>query len=198
MNFTASHLIFVIFLAGQTLINNVVAQRKRQNEYQQILSKFNSWKEKQFRSGTYASEKNCNPDTMLKKGYKGPEMGIPKELTMSFFDLNNDKIIDGLVTFSVDQCDGGNALMNLQTKLLILSKADSYFVDDKYFTKIESALKKGWITIESSTYGTIYGTFHDYKEADGRCCPSITKPFSLTYPTTKLNYEIENIIFYKK
>ena len=89
MNFTASHLIFVIFLAGQTLINNVVAQRKRQNEYQQILSKFNSWKEKQFRSGTYASEKNCNPDTMLKKGYKGPEMGIPKELTMSFFDLNN-------------------------------------------------------------------------------------------------------------
>ncbi|MEP7373051.1 MAG: hypothetical protein ABI675_06635 [Chitinophagaceae bacterium] len=125
-------------------------------------------------------------------------MGIPEEMNISFSDLNSDNIVDGLLSFFVDPCDGGNAFMNIQTKLLILSKGNSYFADDKYFSKIESSLKKGWLTIESSSYGTIYGTFHDYKESDGRCCPSIVKQFSLTYPATKLNFETENVIFYKK
>jgi len=175
-----------------------MAQKKELTEYDKIISAFNSWKVRQFKSGTYANEKNCNPDTMLRKDYHGPEMGIPKEINIFFCDLNNDNIIDALITFFVDQCDGGNALMNVQTKLLVLSKGTTYHVDDTYFTKIENVLKSGWITIENASYGTISGTVRDYKDSDGRCCPSISKPFTLTYPNTKPNYDPENIIFYKR
>lgn len=56
-SFTISCLIIVSLFAVQAPLNNVIAQSTAQTNHQQILSKFNSWKEKQFVSGTYATKK---------------------------------------------------------------------------------------------------------------------------------------------
>lgn len=154
----------------------------------QILNKFEQWKSAQFRKSTYATEKNCNLDTVSKEGYKGPIMGIPGDIDISFTDINNDNKLDALITFYPVQCDGGNALMNAQTRVLILSGGLSYITDDTYIDKVESRFKKGWLIIEKASYGTFSGTYYEYKENDGRCCPGIRRPFSIDYKTKKLEF----------
>jgi hypothetical protein len=182
--------IIIQIIAGITFLllpsNELLAQSK--NEYILILNKFEQWKSMQFKKGVYATENKCNPDTVIKKGYHGPTIGIPNDIDISFTDINNDNKLDAIITFNPDQCDGGNALMNAQIRVLILSSKAAYTTDDTYIDKIESGLKKGWLNIEKATYGTFFGTYYEYKEADGRCCPSIRRPFTIDYKTNKLEF----------
>jgi hypothetical protein len=115
-------------------------------------------------------------------------MGIPDDIDIFFTDINNDDKLDALVTFRPTQCDGGNALMNAQIRVLVLSSGTSYVTDDKLVDKIESHLKKGWLNIESASSGTFLGTYYEYKDSDGRCCPSIKRPIEIDYKTKKLTF----------
>jgi hypothetical protein len=77
-------------------------------------------------------------------------MGIPTDIHISFTNINNDNKLDALITFNPTQCDGGNALMNAQIRVLIMSNAAGYVTDDSYIDKIESQFKKGWVIIEGA------------------------------------------------
>jgi hypothetical protein len=156
--------------------------------YIQILNRFEQWKSTQYKNGSYATEKNCNPATVLKEGYKGAWMGIPKDINISFTDINGDGKLDGLVLFNPDQCDGGNASMNAQVRVLIFSGTATYSTDDSLIDKIEAGLKSGWLNIEKAAYGTLYGTFYDYADEDPRCCPSISRAFMVDFKTKKLEF----------
>ena len=79
--------------------------------------------------------------------------------------------------------------MAFQIQVLILSKGTDYFVDDKFFNKIEE--KYGGGIIESVSDGVFFGTQYEYGENDGRCCPSIKKPFIIDYKTKKLTFTQE-------
>jgi hypothetical protein len=184
MNKNFRQLILIFFL-GYPLI--LFAQSK--SEYVLIVSKFEQWKKDQYKKGKYATDKNCDPDTVLKAGYKGAEMGIPTDIHISFTNINDDNKLDAIITFNPTQCDGGNALMNAQIRILILSNVDGYTTDDSYIDKIESQFKKGWVIIDSALYGSFYGTYYEYKDSDGRCCPSIKKSFSIDYKTKKLTFD---------
>ena len=177
--------IFLFIFSTASLIS--FAQSK--SEYVQIVNKFEQWKNDQYKKGNYATEKNCNADTVLKDGYKGPGMGIPTDIHVSFTDINSDNKLDAIITFNPDQCDGGNALMNAQIRILVLSGSKGYTADDSYIDKIERQLKKGWLNIEGAFGGHFYGTYYEYRDSDGRCCPSIKKQFSIDYKTKKLTFD---------
>jgi len=177
---------FLLSITGLTIQHDLFAQSK--NEYTQIIAKFEQWKLQQFKSGRFLDGQNCNPDTVTKHGYKGSELGIPKDIDISFTDINLDNKIDGLVTFRPDQCDGGIAFINTQLRVLILSSKSDYFIDDSYIDKIESQLKKGWLIIEKASPGTFSGTYFSYKQHDGRFTPSIIRPFLIDYKTKKLTF----------
>lgn len=180
-------LLFSCIAIALTLPNSVEAQGT-QDPYLLIIQKFKQWKALQYKAGKYATEKACNPDSVLKEDYAGAEMGIPQDISVDYCDLNIDNRLDALITFNPQQCDGGNALMNAQSRVLILSKGTGYVVDDSMVDKIEEKLKKGWLIIESASYGSLYGTYYEYRESDGRCCPSIKRPFTIDYKTRKLTY----------
>jgi hypothetical protein len=158
-------------------------------EYSQLLNRYEQWKAAQYKAGTYASPGNCKMETVIKDGYKGPMAGIPKDVSIHFSDINGDNKLDALITFHPVQCDGGNAMMNVQSRVLVLSKGIVWVADDKYIENIESK-KDGWLSVSGVVGGTIFGTYYEYKEDDGRCCPSIRKQFSIDYKTRKL--ELEN------
>jgi len=182
--------IIISLLVGQTINNKLHSQTKA--DYFKIINKFEQWKSYQYKTGKFATDNKCVSDTVSKEGYKGSDMGIPKDIDISFTDINNDKKLDALITFHPNQCDGGNALMNAQTQILILSKDSSYFIDDTYISKIERQFKKGWLSIERASYGVIYGTYYEYKSDDGRCCPSIHRAFLIDYLTKKLTFDNDN------
>jgi hypothetical protein len=184
MNKNIRQLLLLFFISTPLFF---FAQSK--SEYTQIVNKFEEWKKDRYKKGIYATERNCDPDTVLKAGYKGPEMGIPIDIHISFTNINDDNKLDAIITFNPVQCDGGNALMNAQIRVLILSNSADYAADDSYIDKIESQLKKGWIIIDGALYGSFYGTYYEYKDSDGRCCPSIKKPFSIDYKTKKLTFD---------
>ena len=163
-----------------------------QSDYSRIIGRFEQWKKEQYKNGAYETENRCNLDSVSKIDYKGPDVGIPKDLNIYFTDINNDSRLDALVAFHPDQCDHGNALMNAQVRLLILSHGENYTVDQSFIDKIEKDIKKGWLNIESVTDGTFYGTYYQYKENDGRCCPSIKRPIQIDYKSGKLIYLAKN------
>lgn len=157
-------------------------------EYTQIVTRYEQWKAAQYKAGAYATPGNCKMEVVTKDGYKGPVSGIPKDISVYYSDINGDGRLDGLITFNPVQCDGGNAMMNAQSRLLILSKGAAWTTDDKYIDNIEGK-KDGWFSVNGVSGGTIYGTYYEYAADDGRCCPSIKKPFTIDYKTKKLDIE---------
>ncbi len=163
-------------------------QAQSTNEYAQVLSRFEQWKTAQYNTGKYARPANCKTEIVMKDGYKGPVAGIPTDMAVFYSDMNNDGKLDGLITFNPIQCDGGNALMNAQARVLVVSKGATWVTDDKYIENIE-AKKDGWLIVTGVSGGTISGTYYAYGADDPRCCPSIKKPFTIDYKTKKLVIE---------
>jgi hypothetical protein len=179
------HLKLILIL---TITLNSACGQTKPNPYSKILIKFEEWKNKQYQLSNYELEKKCNIEYVGKETYKGSGIGIPKDIQVFYTDLNDDEIIDALICFSPSQCDGGNALMNAQERILILSKGNEYVVDDNLINNIEKGLPSGWLYIRNALYGSMTGEFKDYKEGDGRCCPSIKKEISISFKDKKLEY----------
>lgn len=156
--------------------------------YSQLLNRFEQWKAEKIKAGKYATAANCNTNNVTRNGYKGPVTGIPAEFAVHFADINGDKKMDALFTFHPVPCDGGNALMNAQDRVLILSRGTGYYTDDKFIGNIEGK-KDGWLTVTGATEGTLSGTYYNYGPDDGRCCPSIRKPFTIDFKTRQITIE---------
>jgi len=160
-----------------------------ESEYVSILSSFNLWKIEQIKSGIFLVSDSCNSNVVSRGNFVGPNMGIPLDLDISYTDINQDGKLDGLILFRPDQCDGGNALINSQVKLLVLSSTYKYIIDDKFMNLFESQYGKGWFILDNATEGTIYGTYFEYTQSDGRCCPSIRRKISIDFRSRKLEFE---------
>lgn len=158
------------------------------NEYNQLLNRFEQWKASQYKTGTYATSARCNMETVTRNGYKGPMTGIPGEFSVHYADINGDKKMDALFTFQPVQCDGGNALMNVQDRVLVLSKGNTYITDHSFIENIEKQ-KDGWLSLSGATEGTLLGTYYAYGPDDGRCCPSVKKPFTIDFKTKTITIE---------
>ncbi|MGB4776025.1 MAG: hypothetical protein WBP45_12680 [Daejeonella sp.] len=181
--------ISIVFTFG-LFYNQLNAQTK--SEHVQIIEKFEQWKIIQFNKRTYIPGQDCNPAIAVKKGYDGTIRGIPKNLEVFFTDINSDKKVDALITFRPEQCDGGNALMNTQSRVLILSKGEDYVIDDTSIDNIEDVFKAGsWLIIEGAAEGAFYGAYYEYKDTDGHCCPSIKRPFSVDFKTKMMTFADE-------
>jgi hypothetical protein len=175
-----------LILVFTITLNSALAQTTS-NSYSRILTKFEEWKTKQYQSGKYEREKNCNAEYVSKDNYKGSNEGISEDIQIFYTDLNSDNIIDAIICFNPYLCDGGNALMNAQERVIIVSKVSEYIIDDKTINNIEKELTSGWLFVRGA-HGDITGEFQDYNENDGRCCPSIIKPFSISYKDKKIEY----------
>lgn len=176
----------IAFFIGVTIAS---LQAQSSSIHAKILVGFEQWKTSAIKNGSYANAANCNMERVTKDGYKGPFTGIPEEISIHYADVNGDGKLDGLVTFHPKQCDGGNAMMNAQDRVLILSKGTGYTADAKYINNIEKQ-KDGWLSVTGASDGIIFGTYYNYTAEDGRCCPSIKKPFTIDFKTKKL--EIDN------
>jgi hypothetical protein len=168
--------------------NTGISPSVNPEEQKEIVSQFNLWKSRQYQDAVFATENNCNPDSSVKHGDKGPVMGIPKEIQILYADINQDGKTDGLILFSPDQCDGGNALMFAQIRVLILSGRNGYTTDDKYIDNKERLVKKGWLNITRVSDCSFYGIYFEYQKTDGRCCPGIQRDISINFKTGKLTF----------
>lgn len=170
------------------ITGNLLAQTT--TAYTQLLSRFEQWKAAQYKSGKYATPGNCKMEVVVKDGYKGPVAGIPNDITVHYTDLNGDGKPDALITFNPVQCDGGNAMMNVQSRVFLVSKGVTWTADDQFIENLESK-KDGWLSVSGVMDGTIFGTYYEYAPDDGRCCPGIKKPFTIDYKSKKLSIDNE-------
>ena len=113
------------------------------SEYAQIIARFDQWKLQQYKKGSYASPKTCTLEIASADGYKGPDAGISSDISVYYSDINQDHHIDALITFNPYLCGGGNALMNAEEKILVLSRGSTYIIDETFFSRIEEKLEQG-------------------------------------------------------
>lgn len=167
--------------------NTSLAQSREEN-YSRILGRFEDWIDQQYQQNIFLISEKCNPNYLSQHELQSA-LGIPESINVFFSDINLDTKIDALITFSPVQCDGGNALMNLQNRIFILSDNTAYIIDDYSIDKIEEKYcKNGWLMIESINSNEIKGFYYEYKPSDGRCCPSIKREVSIDFVTKELSF----------
>jgi hypothetical protein len=162
------------YALGKLLILGLtISSCQEKSNNQKIKSTFEKWKNKEISQGNYQAK---NSEIGL---------GIPDEIHIFYTDINQDEKIDGIICFNPILYGGGNALMNVQEKLIIVSKNENYEVDDTTLSNLEHKLKSGWIHLTHANNGVISGDYYNYKSNDGRCCPSIHKQLEISMKNKK-------------
>lgn len=155
-----------------------------------IQNAYIEWTASQLRAGNYLADSECNLQRVverMKSGRNGNQ-GFGTA-AFSYGDINRDGVEDALVVFNPRQCDGGNALRNAQTAVLILSanNGSRYFYDEKRLENLKGLPNNMWAKFKRvKSNGDITGTAYGYRDADGRCCPSLQAAFTYTYQNNKL------------
>ena len=165
---------------------------------QKIRTAFDDWAEEEIKKGTFFAQDSCSPSYYYMKDSLGLEavtgFAIPlndsSRIDIYYADLNADNTKDALITFSPDQCDGGNAGMWIQYQILVLSQGDKYVVIDDYFDQFynEPILGSGFFHLDSADTKTVFGTYFNFMNDDGRCCPSIQRPIKIDLEKNEFNY----------
>lgn len=160
-------------------------------EKETIKRMFHNWQMEEIQKGHYWANDSCNPTWFsahnIKETPNDIKFGFPSdsdEYYFSFTDLNNDKKLDGLVVFEPDQCDGGNLMEWKQIQVFILSDNGKYKITDTIDVSKFSSTEfdsSGFILLDSIAKYKIFGHYIQFKENDGRCCPSIRIPVTFDY-----------------
>jgi len=156
-----------------------------------IINVYKDWKTSQLKARNYLPDSECNLQKVVELMQAGMltashGFGTAK---FSYGDINRDGRQDALIVFNPRQCDGGNASMNSQTAVVILSIEGSsrYWVDDKKLENLNGLPSGMWKIFESvNGSGTISGRAYSYGDKDPRCCPSIQRTFTYIYPSQSL------------
>jgi hypothetical protein len=146
----------------------IISSCQQKSKYQKIINTFENWKSTQISLGNY-QDKNSELG-----------QGFPDEIIVFYTDLNQDENVDAIICFNPILLGGGNALMNVQEKLMVVSKNENYELDDSTLSNLEKTLKTGWIHVSNASNGIISGDYYDYKSNDGQCCPSIHKQVEIS------------------
>lgn len=125
-------------------------------------------------------------------------MALSNENIWSWGDINLDGIEDVMITFFPRQCDGGNASMNFQCAVLIISKN----INDYYLIEMYPSANLGmgghFYHFHAIYNGRIFATYVEYEENDSRCCPSIERDCVLDFKHDQLFLNGEKVHFYAK
>ena len=62
-------------------------QAQNGTSYTKIMAAFEQWKTSSIQKGKYATAANCKMEIVTKDGYKGPNTGIPQDLSIHFADV---------------------------------------------------------------------------------------------------------------
>jgi hypothetical protein len=195
-------IILIICLALTSCFNSntlSIDSNKNSESKEKIRELFLNWQNQEIKNKHFLAADSCNPDWFAEHGtpenldsINGLIFGFPSdssEYTFSFADLNNDNNLDCLVLFTPNQCDGGNASMWVQWQVFIISDKDSYkiidtlHIDKFAHTEFDSL---GFYWLDSIAVNRIHGTYIEFKENDGHCCPSINRPVVFDYSERKL------------
>jgi len=158
-----------------------------------IKNTFDNWTKSEIIKGNFFAMDSCNSNYYVMKdslglgsifGFAVPE--DMSEINFYYEYLNNDTIVDALITFTPVQCDGGNGSIWLQYKLLVLSQGKDYSITPNYFDKFET--EPGFFHLDSVATKTVFGSYFEFTDQDGFCCPSIKRPIKIDLDKNEFIY----------
>lgn len=154
-----------------------------------ITEAFNQWLLEQKKKGVFLGDDSCNIDFVVEHNINTMPLNLPDSNNTDFWlgDVNGDKKKDGLITFIADLCDGGNGAMWTQFQVLVLSNDSGYRVNDSFFDSLTIDFD-GFIHVDSLSSNTFFGTYIEFKDGDGHCCPSIKEEFTVTYDRPMIRF----------
>ncbi len=170
----------LIILTVLTILNSCSTRDKSYL----LNNAFENWKQEQIANGQFLSSNDCRPDFVISND-SIQDFGFPEEIEFHYADINSDDQLDALITFIPQQCDGGNGSMWTQFQLLILSNGSGYLINDRFFDNVGKKLD-GFYHLDSALANEFQGTYYEFKEGDGRCCPSTNTRMTIKFDTKEL------------
>ena len=142
----------------------------------------------------YYTKDSCNPLSYannLRNGKLDRSIGLPDSSQIDYFfaDVNNDKQLDGLITFNpiCCACTDTNIIMT-QSHILVISDKNNYVVNDTFFRHIISdTLPVDYaFEIDSMSSNRFFGALMISNKQNG--CSS-KKLISIIYDKMELQFE---------
>jgi hypothetical protein len=201
-NLTIIPLLVLIILTAchsSNPLKNDSGQTSSRTEIVLIKQLFANWQTQEIYANHFLPTDSCNPNWFTNhqtneslNSKNDLIFGFPKDSTeykFSFADLNNDNKLDGLVVFTPNQCDGGNASSWIQWQVFLLSGTDHFEIMDTLKVSNFSSTEfdsKGFYWLDRIGKNRIYGTYIEFTKDDGYCCPSINRPVTFDFIERKL------------
>ncbi|MBD2722660.1 hypothetical protein [Hymenobacter armeniacus] len=178
-----------------------MAPRRAAASTADLRTRFDRWQQAQLAAGRFTLPDSCasyrkrldeHPDEDMEEQYAFP---VPEEIRYSYADLNQDGTLDGLMTFTPEQCDGGNGSMWSQEAVLLLSHGSGYQLNDtlRLDQLVASAPPQdGFYHVDSIASNRIYGHYFEFGPGSGHCCPSLTQAVTFDYRLRKIIHRSAN------
>jgi hypothetical protein len=158
-----------------------------------LKKEFIRWQRDEIQAGRFWAKDSCFMSWFADHDYPASVMpwGFPdlSEMKFSYADVNGDSLVDQLVAFTPDQCDGGNASMWTKFAILTVSGNGKYItksldIEGLYFPGGQG--DEGFYHYDSIGTGVIYGTHYVFGKDDGHCCPGVHDFVVFDFKTRKL------------
>jgi hypothetical protein len=181
--------IFVLLFCSCNTQDKKEAQVDSTENIQPIKDAFDNWLSASIQSGEFFGKDSCSLRFLEEHSVEGNPLSVPdsSNLTYYYTDINQDGQEDALITFIADLCDGGNGAMWTQYQVLVLSHDSSYIVNDSFFDKFTNDYK-GFLHIDSMATGKFFGTYIEFKDGDGHCCPGTREEVIIDYLNPSMRF----------
>jgi hypothetical protein len=189
--------LWIIAFAGTTLFSSCMTGKADKeiaplDERKTIHEAFTAWQSGELKANRYWGKDSCNTAWISQHTGVTPGYGFPTDSSAfkySYADINNDKKLDALVTFSPISCDEGVSGKWTQRQIFVLSGADRYnLVDSVDVSKFAGTDfdERGFYFLDSIAPNKVYGTYLEFSGYDAACCPGTHKPVTFDYAAKKL------------
>jgi hypothetical protein len=180
--------------------------KQNKNDYEKVINKFQDWRSIEVSKGNLWD--SCPP---IEQVSEDKRWAISKDFKATFEDINDDGMIDGLLTFQANDCLQGNAAIDESRKavLIISNKKEQNFYYDSTILKaiiyslstdIELRVSKHYrIDFENITegpYSDISGDCSIWTDDNAHCCPSIKGIFTYSLNSKEIDVDYYQDINY--
>ncbi len=186
--------------------------KDRKSPQQTIERLFYTWCDEELKKDHYLTFDSCENFISYNKNKGKFHNTYPSDIRFSFYHINNDSILDCIVTFFPSKCPKDK--MATQSQVLILSEGSRYYIDKDFFLSLYKKCitddRIASMSVDTFYNGAFYGRFNNFKDNpvyeikgysddnvlffkdDKSNVPLKTIGFNITYVNKRLNINWTN------
>lgn len=197
---TASVVIGILFLINTDYKNLEIVDRyftaltPAPHYEEKIMATYEKYRDSLVNNNVYLDIFACENYTNRLKEDEFKKQNITEcidrqyDMKLTYDYINDDTLKDALIAMIFEQCNGKKPNVLKQMKLLILSKDTNYYINDTFFTNLETD-SLGIFRVDTVINKIFHGKFMYHKDYTDNYSFNWSKSTKISYPDKKTTLE---------